>query len=168
MDRVVAVVTRQTEQAFLAHNLFAIVGCTLEGTDFTNMVRFHAKRAVTSKLRNDPSVFDLDALLRVHRDHIQELLEEQLTTTHVPEALTKFTDMIDRRIQPYMRTIDSMYGKLDKLESSLEVYHGQLEPTLTSVAELKRVLEFGQVSQGCVQRLHLEYDDVYNAVCELS
>ena len=115
MDRVVAVVTRQTEQALLAHDLFEMVGRTLEGTDFTNMVRVHAKRAVTSKLHNDPSVFDLDALLRVHRDHIQERLEEQLTTTHVLEVLTKFTDMVDQRIQPYMCTINSMYGKLDKL-----------------------------------------------------
>ena len=91
-------------------------------------------------------MFDLDALLRVHRNHIQQRLEDQLTTTHVPEVLTKFTDMIDQCIQPYMRTIDSIYGKLDELELSLEVYRGQPEPALTSIAEFKRVLEFGQVS----------------------
>ena len=58
LETVNEVVPATTKQALGDHNLFGIVGCTLEGKDFTNIVHLHAKRAVTSKFKNNRTTFD--------------------------------------------------------------------------------------------------------------
>ena len=99
-------VTRATQQALTEHKLFGIVGRTLESTDFINLVWAHAKRAVTTNLQKDTSVFDprtyvrseIDAYLQTHGNDMRESITAHLTSNHVTPALQSVADTIDLRV----------------------------------------------------------------------